>query len=213
MLNVTTLIANCWPALHAASAADVVFTDDPIITRAIADCLKRLAQQFGVFVVRDVGTVLVQGTAVYNAPVRHVSTLHIAILETGRPLIPSSTKEQELRNGTFATTQATATAPIRYWYSDKIGINKIGLSPVPGLLDVGNHLEVIFHQYPCNLDPAHLDPNIRAPKWVGDYCEAVALSEQYSKESDFQIPESAQGYKQLAMLYEQLIPVSWGRAQ
>lgn len=213
MLNVTTLISNCLPGLHASSAADLIAWTDAKLTIRFADALKRLAQDFGVFVVRDVAIVLVQGTAVYSAPARHISTLHIAILESGRPLIPSSTKEMELKSGTFATTQAAAATPIRYWYSDKSGVNKIGLVPVPGVADVGNHLDIIYHRYQCDLDAAHTVVDIQAPKFVGDWAEAVVNSECYGEESDLQIPESAQSYKQWAMLYEQVMSSLWGGAQ
>jgi hypothetical protein len=213
MLSVSTLIANLLPGLHSDSLANLVAWTDEELTRIIADALKRLAQEYGVFVIRDITIVLVQGTAVYGAPTRHVSTLHIAILESGRPLIPSSTKEMELKSSSFATTQAAVATPIRYSYSDKSGANKIGLVPVPGALDAGKHLDVIFHQFPCNLDAAHTDVDIRAPKFVGDWAEAVATSEAYGKESDFQMPETAQSCKTLAMLYEQVIGQLYGVAQ
>lgn len=213
MLDVQGLIQNCWPQLHAVGESDAVAWTDAELTRLFADALKRLAQEFGVFIVRSAEIVLVQGTAVYNAPTRHVSTLHVAILESGRPLIPSSTKEMEARSGSFQTTQATADTPIRYWYSDKQGANKIGLVPVPGAADAGTHLEVIYHIYPCNLDAAHTDVDIRAPKFIGDWAESVVMSESYGKESDFQMPESAQSYRQLSQLYEQILSSLWGGAQ
>lgn len=213
MLNVTTLISSLWPPLHATDQSNVVFVTDEELTATIADQLKELARNFGVFVVRDIATALVQGTASYPAPVRHVSTLAVSILETGRPLVASSTKEMENWDRAYESTQAAAATPVRWWYSDKVGVNRIGIARVPGILDAGQHLEVIYHQYQCDLDPAHTVVDIRAPKFVGDYIEVTALAEMYGKESDFQMPESAQSYKQLGMLYEQIFQSWWGTAQ
>ncbi len=211
-LNVQTLISNCWPFLHATSASDAVFFTDAELTRSFADHLKRLAQNFGVFIVRDAVTVsLTQGQAVYDAPPRHLSTLHVAV--GGKPLVAGSTAELELLSETYRTTEVVTGKTIRRFYEDKSGFNQIGFQPVPNAALAGEIAEVIFHRYPCNLDEQHTDVAIDAPKVVGDYLEAKVIGDEYSHESDLQMPEVAQVCKQLAALYEATWSQYFGSSQ
>ncbi len=201
------LVANCWPQLHAEGEADAVFIDEAQLKRDLTDALKDMAQRFSVFVVRHTARALVQGTLYYNAPPRHLSTLHIAILETGKPLTPSSTKEREFGSTAYATTQATALKPIRWWIQDKHAVNTIGIVPVPGATDAGNHLDIIYHEYPCDIEDG-----IETIKTYGDYLEAKMMERAYEADSDFNMPEAAQSYGALAALYESALSVR-GKAQ
>ncbi len=211
-LNITTLIQNLWPFLHASNAADAVFWPDSELTRYFAESLKRLAQRIGIFVARDTTSItFVAGTAIYDAPARHLSTLHVA--SEGRPLTASSTKELEARDSLFQTRQVAATKHIRDWYSDKIVTNKIGFTPVPSAALAGLHPEVIFHQFPCNLDSAHTDVAIDAPVVCGDYLEFCVIAEAYGKEGDLQMPEVAQSAKAFADLFEATFKHYWGMSQ
>jgi hypothetical protein len=207
-LNPTTLIANCWPQLHATSAADVVFTDADELLRFLSDAIKSFAQRFGVFVVRHTTRTLGQGTLTYTAPPRHLSTLHVALLETGKPLVASSTKEQEYRSTSYRTTQATAAKPIRWFYEDKEGTNVIGIVPVPGAADAGNHLDIVYHRYPCEIEEG-----IETIKTWGDYLEICALRDAYTADSDFSIPESAQTYDGISKIYEKVAEALYFKAQ
>lgn len=211
-LNVVTLIGHCWPLLHATSASDAVFFTDGELTRSFAEHLKRLAQNFGVFVIRDVvSVILVQGTPTYNAPPRHLSTLHVAVDDL--PLVASSTAELELLSETYRVTEVAVDKSIRRFYEDKIGVNKIGFQPVPNAALAGEMAEVIFHQFPCSIDEAHTDVVIDAPAVFGDYLEARVIGDAYARESDLQLPEVAQACKQLAALYEAAFSQYWSSAQ
>lgn len=208
MLDVDDLIAHLWPQLHATSEADAVFVDRDTLVRYISDAIKDFAQKYGCFVVRHANRVLVQGQLYYDAPPRHLSTLHIAILETGKPLVASSTKEQELRSTSYDTTQATTAKPMRWWIQDKAGVNQIGIVPVPGVADAGNHLEIVYHRFPCEIEEG-----IETIKTWGDYLEACAMSMAYEPENDFQIVETSKSYRTLADLYEQVAVQYWQKAQ
>lgn len=210
---VTTLIARIWPVLHAADAADSVFWSDEEITGYFKEALKRLAQRFGMFVARDTTSItFVQGTAVYNQPARHLSTLHVAV--EGRPLVASSTSEMESRDSQYETRQVAVGKRIRDWYEDKLsGLNKLGFRPVPNAAIAGLSPEVIFHQFPCSLDAAHTEVAIDAPAVVGDFLWARVIAEAYGKEGDMQMPEVAQSARAFADLYEGLFSHYWGMAQ
>lgn len=195
----STILGNLYPQLHAIANSDLVFTNDDELKRFLSDCVKRLAEDFGVFIVRNATQiVLFQGQAQYPAPPRHLSTLHISI--DGLPLVAASTLELELRDENYLVTQGTP----RRWYQDKIGTNRIGFQPVPDAGSAGKIAEVIYHQFPCSIEDG-----IDTPRVFVDYAEAVAAGEAYMKESDFQIPESAQSFKQLAQLFEAAAAQYW----
>lgn len=208
VLSVATLITQLYPQLHGSSEADLVFTDDDDMVRLFSDAIKNLAQRFGVFVLRHINRSLVQGQLYYDAPPRHLSTLHVAILETGKPLAASSTKEQELRSTAYETTQATAAKPIRWWIEDKAGVNRVGIVPLPGADDSGNHWDMVYHAYSCNV----LEGIETNHTW-GDYLSHVVMADLWTPESDFSIPESAKGYRALANLYEAVAEKLWNKAQ
>jgi hypothetical protein len=207
-LNVNTLISNLLGPLHSDTTGHLVFWSDGELTRFFDEAAKRHAKLAGVFVVRDTTSItLVQGTAVYDTPARHVATLHVAL--DGVPLIASSSSELELLDDAYKTTQGTPA----YWYEDKEGANKIGFYPVPDATAAGKHPELIIHQLQADLDETHSNATISAPAVTGDYLEAVVLGEAYGKESDARMPETSAGMKQLAKLYEQLYADLYGAYQ
>lgn len=207
-LNVNTLISNLLAPLHSDSLANLVFWSDAELTRFFDEALKSHARRHGVFVKRDASSItLVQGTAVYSAPTRHIDTLHVTLSGVG--LIASSTSELELLDDAFKTTQGTPA----YWYSDREGQNKIGFYPVPNLAAVGLNPEIIYHEYVAELDEAHVNTAVPVPAAVGDYLEAMVLKAAYSKESDCAIPETAQNLDELLKLYDSVITSLYGISQ
>lgn len=215
MLDVEDLISNILPHLHTDTAANAVFTSDPELTRFFDEALKEHARKFLVFVVRDTDDIdLVQGTAVYDAPDRHICTLHVTLLPDGdaeeaADLVASSTTELEGLDEAYRTTQGTP----RYWYSDRSGVNQIGFYPVPNAAAANDTIEVIHAEFPEELDEAHDNVDVPVPVPVGDMLEARVLQAAYGKESDFALPEVAKNLGELVSLYEQAITAYWGNAQ
>lgn len=206
-LNVNTLISNILPALHSDSLANLTWWSDAELTRFFDEALKHHARKHGVFIKRDSSITLVQATAVYSAPTRHIATLHVSLDGVG--LIASSTSELELLDDTFKTTQGTPT----HWYSDREGQNKIGFYPVPDAVAATKNPEIIYFEYVAELDEAHVNTSVPTPAPIGDYLEAVVLRAAYSKESDAALPEVAQNLGELVKLYEQVIVNLWGMGQ
>ena len=212
----TQIIAPLYPQLHGTDATDIVFWTEAELWRYVADAAKRLVQRYGIRIVRDVTSVtLSSGVASYLTPPRHMSTLHVAL--NNLALRPTSTTELERKDSQYQTRAATAASPVSWWYEDRNLLNHIGLYPVPGPLDDGLKLEVIFHQYFCGPDLA--DEVIGSPQyidtqlWTGDYMAISAMAEAYKREGDFQMPESAQAYGALLGLYEQLAQSYWNTAE
>jgi hypothetical protein len=212
-VDVTTVISNLWPLLHATSNADVVSTSDAELTRLISDELRKVSRTYGCFIARDTTSIIfVSGTPIYNAPPDHLSTLHIAY--NGKPLTPTTTFELEALDPNYLTTAANGSkGPVQNWYSDKNGPNLIGFYPVPAAADVGLSPEVIYHIMPCGIDEAHTQTIINAPAFFGDYLEIKAMADSYRKESDLQMPEVAKTLDQLAALYEEIMKSLWGMSQ
>lgn len=191
-LVIANLIADTYAFLHAESETDAVFVDDDSLEALYKDRLKRLAQQTAILVERDVTSIaLATGTATYALPARHLSTIHVAL--SNRPLIASSRHDLERRDSAYQTQAATVASPVRRWYEDKGGFNRIGFSPVPSAAQ-GNGLnpEILYHAYPCNLSE-----EIDCPTVVGDVLMFQVVGESYERESDFRMPEVAQIAKAL----------------
>ena len=205
------LIDNSWAQLHAVSEADAVWWTQNELARYCANELKRLAETYGCFVSRDTTSVVLADTqSIYDAPPRHCSTLHIAV--DNRPLRASSTTELERRDRQYQTRAATSSTPVRYFYEDRRGVNKIGFVPVPYAGNVGQTVEVIFHQFVC-LDPADIADPITMPKVYGDMIEMLVVAEAYDREGDAHCPEIAQGYRSIADLIKQASEPIYGVAQ
>jgi hypothetical protein len=218
LLNVETLIGNLWPIFHATGNADAIFVTDSELTQYFADYLKRLAMNVGCFVVVDDSfIVLNEGQQIYAAPPLFLDALHITILPTEdlplQPLDASSTYELENLDDAYQTTQSSATNPIEQWYADKIGPNQIGFYPVPGAGDAGRIAQVIEHVYPCNLDAAHVSTVINTPAVIGDMLELQVIKESYGKESDYQLPEVAQGAGAMVDMLSKAVSSYWGKSQ
>jgi hypothetical protein len=210
-MTILELTTNILPVLHSDSVANLVWWSQNEITRWFSDAFKRLAQNYGLFVVRDVTAIsLIQGEPLYDAPPRHLSTLHVAV--GNRPLIADSTHALELRDADYQVTEAPVDEHVQRWYSDKVGANMIGFQPVPGVEDDGENAEVIFHQYPC-YDEGDLNETIDVPLFIGDYLEAVVIGEAYSCESDAQCVEIGQAARALAGLYTEIFASYWKGAQ
>lgn len=207
-LNVTDLITNLLPVLHAPDRASLVFWTDAQLTRWFKDALIRHAQRFGVFVKRDAITVdLVEGVATYAAPPNLCDVMHISL--NGVPLVASSTSRLELLDDAFQTTQGTP----RRWYPDRIGANRIGVYPVPDAAVAGQTLEIVYHEFPCNLDEAHTNVDVEVPPAVGRLFELQVIGEARGAESDAAMPEVAASARQISGLLEQVVGVYYGEAQ
>ncbi len=207
-IALATILAALYPPLHASSASDLVFTSDSELTGTIEDALKDLAQDYGVFVTRDITTItLVSGTATYALPENHLATLHVSL--SNRPLIASSRQELERLDSDYLITPGTAARPVKRWYQDKGAANVIGFHPVPSVgSGNGVAVEVIYFAYPCSATAG-----LSVPRVIGDMIEFQTISEMYGKESDFQMVEVAQSAKALADLYEAQVKNLWEVAQ
>jgi hypothetical protein len=211
-LNLNNLISDTLATLHSDTLANLVFTSDPEITRVANDELRRLAQRFGLFVARDESIFVISAQATYRAPSNFLDGIYMAL--EGVPLRPTSRSELELRDTNYQTTLATATNPVQYWYTDRQGQNIIGLYPVPGVLDDDKLLEVIYHEYPCNLDEAHVSTLIETPAVLGDLLKLVMIRESYAKESDFQQVDVAATLKRVIQeVYDKATAQYWGTSQ
>lgn len=202
------VLGHIYPMLHATGSADLVFTTDAELTRFLNDHARRLAETYGILVVRDVTTItLIAGQQVYDLPEDHLSTLHVAV--GGNKLVAYSVDELEALDDSFETTAATAQNPVARFFEDKKGFNQIGFHPVPSAASgVGETVEIIYHRYQCEISQG-----IEGSLPVVDYLEIQAIGEAYARESDFKMPEVAQAAVQLASVYQAAMMHYWGSSQ
>lgn len=203
-----TILGHIWPLLNAVDESDVVFTSAAELQRTLEFWQKKLADTYGIFIVRDTATItLVNGTQTYSLPDRCASVMHVAI--NGRPLVATSTNQLEALDDSFQTTAETAAKPTSRFFLDKSGANIIGFHPVPTTgFSVGQAVEVIFAQYACDLSAG-----IDGPLPIVDWLEIQTIGEARRHESDFSMPECAQACSQLADLYSQAMTAYFGKSQ
>jgi hypothetical protein len=212
----TSFESNLLPFLHASSVADLVFWDLDMISRYENDSLRRICQKFSLDILRDTSTILVQGTATYPLPADTINVLHVYL--DGFPLRPISTTALERRDPSYQTTQAqpaSSTIPPapRYWYTDKIGMNSIGLWPVPDAVANGKNLEIIYTHDVCGIDEAHTFVIVPLQRWVGDWLLLVVLKEAYSAETQGRQIDTAQNANVFIQQFEQAFEALWGGSQ
>lgn len=202
-VDVDTILDDLLAPLHASAPAELVFWSTDELLALLDESIKRFAKE-GAFVAPNTIT-LSAGTAVYDTPPRHLSTLHVS--HANKPLKPSSTQELELRDPHFAVTPGIP----KYWYADKGGMNRVGLYPVPDATAVAlaGSIQVIHHAYPLAPDGL-VTAAITVPRVVADMFEAEVIAEAYAKEGDSQCPEIAASEREIVRLYNSAMGVLWG---
>lgn len=207
MASITTITNNLLPRLHASSTSNLVFWSATELTAFGDESIKYLGRIAGVNVAR--GTIsLSNGTAQYDLPSRHVSTIRVT--HNGVPLRPSSTEELEYLDSSYRSTSGTPT----YFYQDKQGFGKISFYPAPNTAAAAQTLAITYHEWPAELDSGGSNTTIPGPTVIaGDWVQTRIHAEAVGKESDGAIPEVAAHLREKLQMLESIIVDLWGRAQ
>jgi hypothetical protein len=201
-LDVGRVIEDLIPSLGGSAYADLVFWDEQELYQFADEVAQRLARNTGLFVVRDASTTVEAGTAVYNLPARHLSTIHASL--GGAALRESSVEELEALDSVW---RATARAPERITRGE-LGLTQLRLYPKPV---AGGTLALIFHRYPATITPENRW--LSAPLVLADYFTFGILAEARRKESEAAMPEVAAHLDERLALMEEVIRSYWGSAQ
>lgn len=198
-----------YPTLNAGGAADLVWWTDEEIYAWLDEAAKKLARESGAFIVRDTTIALVAGTATYDLPLRHISTIHATA--AGRMATATNGQELEALDASYPSTQATAAdpKPKRYLH-DLDGIAKIRVYPSPGT-GISGPLALVMHRFPAAI--AQGSSLVALPGPLREYFTFYALGEARSKESKGAMPEVGAFYRELASLVEQVAIDYYGGAQ
>jgi len=198
-----------YSTLNASGAADLVWWTDAELYAWLDEAAKKLARESGSFIIRDTTIVLVAGTATYDLPLRHVSTIHATA--AGRMMTSTNGQELEALDASYLSTQATPAdpKPKRYLH-DLDGIDKIRVYPSPGTGIIGP-LALIMHRFPAEI--AQGASLVALPGPLREYFVFYALGEARSKESKGAMPEVGAFFRELASLVEQAAIDYYGGAQ
>ena len=202
-VDLSDALAEIYPLLNAASAADLVWWSDSELYQWADEAAQRLARRFGVFVERDASGSIVEGTASYGVPLRHVSTIHVSI--AGVALGPSSVEEIEARDANWVDTSAASDSWL--W---EAGTDYTRIYPTPDDTVTGS-LARIFHRYPATIDSSNY--LISIPAAIRDYISWFILAEAHKKESEGRKPEVGAHFENRLGLMEKVIESYWGLAQ
>jgi len=202
-INVADVIQRLLPSLGAYKLADVVFWTEEELYEYADEGIQRLAKATGLFVERDASTTLVAGTALYNLPTRHLSTIHVSLLG-GANLRGVSVRDLEALDATWEA----ATGVVEKFAQDFRGTEQLRLYRNPS---TGGTLAVVFHQYPAEI--AQATPTLTGPVVLEDYLSWAMLSAARGKEGDAAMPEVAKHAEERIALFEQVFKSYWGQAQ
>ncbi len=198
------VLAELYPKLNAAAAADLIHWTETELYQWLDEAAKRLARNIGVFVERDASITIVTGTAVYNLPARHLSTIHMSI--SGASLYPSNVQELEALDSAWVETSGATSS----FLNDNLGTASTRLYPNPDS-DVSGSLGVIFHRYVSEINSSN--HSLTAPACLAEYFSWFALSEARRKQSEASMPEVADHFAKRVAWLEKVIEAYWGTAQ
>jgi hypothetical protein len=200
-IDVEQVIDDLLPTLHAATRADLGYWTVGDLMEWLDEALKRLAVLAGVFATRA-AILTVPGQAAYSSPPQHISTLHVSLGST--PLRPAGTIELEGRDPAYLTTQGTPD----HWYQDLLGLDNIGLCPVPTGEDA---LAEIYEAWPPTVDAGQQSTIVPAPAPVKGYLAMAVLAEAYGREGEMEMPDVASHCKGRLDLYHQIFQTYYGK--
>lgn len=200
-IDVDQVIEECLPSLHAATRADLVFWTAGNLLEWADEALKRLAMIAGVFVTRAT-TLTVPTHGTYTSPDRHISTLHVSLDST--PLRPAGTVELEARDTNYLTTPGTPD----HWYQDLLGMDVIGLVPVP---NQESSLATIYEAWPSTVDAGGQNTSVPAPAPLKGYLAMYLLAEAYGREGEMEMPDVAAHCRGRLDLYHQIFQTYYGK--
>ena len=204
-INVADVIERLLPALGTYQAANLIHWDAEELYEYADQGVQALARATGLFVERDATTTIVNGTALYTLPTRHLSTIHVSVVGQAN-LRGASVADLEALSDTWLTDTA-GIAAIEAFTPDFDGTEKIRLYKSP---TAGGTLAVVFHQYPTEI--AAGTPTLTAPTVLEDYVWWEMLRAARAKESDAAMPEVAEHAEQVVELYTEVIRSYWGEA-
>lgn len=195
------------PTLGGYTYPEIVHWTEAEMLGYVNEALARLARITGVFVVRDTATAIADGTATYNLPTGHLSTIHAALL-AGAALRPATVGDLERLDPTWPTAICGDTeAPARYT-QDFDGTEKIRLYKIP---HAAGYLDLVFHCLPGSVTVG--SPLLDAPTFIEDYLAMAVLAAARVKQGDGAMPEVAKHAAERVALYEQIIQAYFGGAQ
>lgn len=205
-IDFAELLADLYPALNAGAAGELVWWTEAELYEHADEAAKELARGYGVFVERDDSTGVLAGTAVYELPARHLSTIHAAL--SGRALCPLTVQELEALDALWPETDATADEPVSGFLGDSDGTERIRLYGIP---DATGTLSLVFHRFPAAVNSGNY--LLAAPPCLAPYFAWRVLAAARRKDSKARMPEVAEHFAARAELVEQVIEQYWGTAQ
>jgi len=187
------VITELLPTLHSDTRAHLNWWTEGDLIQWMDEALKRLASEAAIFIERDTSQTTAGGTATYPLPSRQLATLHISAGTS--PLRPATAIELEARDPAYRTTAGTPD----HWYQDTIGLESVGLAPVPSAAVA---LPMVCSVFPLELDAAKANTLVQAPAPVKGYLAMAVIARAYGRESETEQPDLAQHAVSRMKLYE-----------
>ena len=191
------------PYLGAYQAANLNFWTEAELFAFADEGVKRFAAGVGGFVEHNDDAALVNGTAAYTLPTRHLSTIYVAAGDV--TIYPTTRQGLEALDSDWTNTADDA--PTRFFQDNE---TQVRVYPKPNATTTGD-LGIIHHEYPAEVSGA--SPTVTAPAVFSEYLTWYTLSEARGKESDGAMPEVSKFFAGMVDLFESVAREYWGQAQ
>jgi hypothetical protein len=198
-LTAGDLREDLYPYLNSQDSADLEHWTDAELLLWLNQGFERLARKAAVFVERNTSVAVVNGTAVYSLPARHLATIHASL--GGSPLRASSRAELDARDNGWKTAEGDVT---HYLHDHGAGLGSIRLYKEP---QANGTLALIRTFTPAALAASGA---VALPDILADHAFVHALGEARRREGDAAMPETAAVCEELRSIYERVAREYWG---
>jgi hypothetical protein len=201
------LLDDLYPRLHASDEASLQWWTEAQLRQFANEALQLLSRGARIFVRRNAATNTVNGTRTYALPARHLATLHVAYANV--PLQPTDFAHLDALNATASAAACGVGEVPKRWYEDTLGVHlHIGIWPTPSAVAV---LALLFsEQLDLFTSTASTAP---IPRCLKAFIEDYVLSQAWSHDSDFAMPELAAHLAEKRQMQLDLYQSLWGPPQ
>jgi hypothetical protein len=186
--------------LGATSWADLDWLTEAEVFSYFDEAAKRLAQECGIFVIRDTSDNLANGTSQYATPAGWLSTIHVSAGSTR--LRPASASELLALDATYTATTGT---PARY-SMDAGPLGTVTIYPTPTRYAA---LCQVCHVFP-QPDITQSAPTAPISSPISDYFLYFALWRARGRQSESSMPEIASHAEARCKQFEEMFNGYYG---
>ncbi|MGH2360056.1 MAG: hypothetical protein ACRDGM_05880 [bacterium] len=207
-MNLTQVVTALIPALNSDSLANLVWWSETELYQWLDEGAQAICRATGLLAETDSSITVVPGTAIYNLPARHLSS--IATFAQAAPnniaLRESSLAELEALSSTWPTDEGNFLERVAH----QPGAEQATFYPLLFTGRPNEVVEAICYRYPSTISSG--SPTVNLPEPLRDYFFFRALGEARGKEGEARMQEVAKSMRHMADTMAKVAVEYWGPA-